>query len=189
MSFTITGPKTTGSNPPQMSSTTQGYVDWLTNLGIPEDNILWNVVGEESGYSLSVNGIYSTPSIDNVVLSLAGGTLQIQDLASTPTIGNVQITLEGAGGGDLIIDSMFSTAAIGNVTLSQQGGTLYISDITSTPSIGNVEITEAGGTLSGFTDNFTGSNGDPWNSSYWETNANCTIQGNKGRISNTTAVS
>lgn len=45
--FIVSGPKIIGSDyPPQKSIQTQILINSYKNLGIPEENILWNVVGE-----------------------------------------------------------------------------------------------------------------------------------------------
>jgi hypothetical protein len=46
-SWTITGPKEVGSDPPVMGASTQQMVNWFVARGVPTSNILWNVVGEE----------------------------------------------------------------------------------------------------------------------------------------------
>lgn len=46
--FLVSGPKIIGTDPPERAASTQALIDKYISLGIPEDNILWNVVGESN---------------------------------------------------------------------------------------------------------------------------------------------
>src|SRR5512146_1845434 len=88
--FIVTGPKVAGSSPPERAPSTQALVDYYLNLGIPANNILWNVVGESgAGGDFVIGEMFVGSVMENITIVNPGESLIPQDMFAASTMENI----------------------------------------------------------------------------------------------------
>ncbi len=139
--FTIAGPKVTGSTPPIQSSITQARIAFYVSLGIPEENIYWSVVGEVDESAFVIADITSSSSIEDIVLTQIGGTFVINNELSDTTVENIDLTFNGS---EFVIADLTSVSEIENITLTSEN-TFAVDNLYVGSNIDNIELEQAGG--------------------------------------------
>lgn len=134
-SVIVTGPKVTGSEPPQMPAAVLAQVAVYRTIGIPDENVLWNVSGEvgEGVLSLTVNSTTIQLVVDGITIVQASGIFTVSSALANAGIDALTLT----PGNLFSVDGLNWASALSSVDLI---GNFILAAETVTPIVDVVSL-------------------------------------------------